>query len=298
MNTLTAVILTYNEDIHLERCLSSVIDIVDEVIIVDSYSSDRTLDIATDFKVKVYQNEFVNQANQINWILEQNVIKTDFVLRLDADEVIDLDLSLWISNNIKSLDNTVTGIYLNRYITFLDKMMLYGGMSTYWTLRIWRSGYGRCEQRWMDEHILLLSGRAIKASGKLIDYNLNTLGWWSHKHVDYSTREAIEILLKESIDNKKQIKADFFGSNSERIRYLKSVYNKLPLFTRPFLYFIYRYICKAGFLDGKEGFLWCLLQGFWYRMLVDAKVFEIKKIAKKENKTISLIVKEKYGYEI
>lgn len=297
--TITAIILTYNEEKHIKRCIESLIPFVDKICILDSFSTDKTLEIASKYQnVEFKKNKFLNYSIQFNTALDVFDIKSDWVLRIDADEIIDYQCSSWLKRELANIQLSVNGIYLNRYMTFLGKTMTYGGMSSYWALRIWRNGYGRCEQRWMDEHILLSSGDTINASGKLIDDNLNNLSWWSHKHVDYSTREAIDILLKESIDNKPQIKADFFGSSSERIRYLKSIYNTIPLFVRPFFYFIYRYVFKAGFLDGKEGFLWCLLQGFWYRMLVDAKVFEIKKIAKKENKTISSIVKEKYGYEI
>ncbi|WP_188007795.1 glycosyltransferase family 2 protein [Photobacterium damselae] len=296
--TITAIILTYNEEKHIRRCIESLIPLVDEILILDSYSNDKTLDIASEYDlIEIKQNKFLNYATQFNKALDIFDIKSDWVMRIDADEYIDSACSSFLKDNILTLSNDINGIYLNRYMTFLGRLMLHGGMDSYWMLRMWRNGYGRCEQRWMDEHILLSSGNTVKATGKLVDDNLNTLSWWAHKHVDYSTREAIDILLKEK-NSSKQLKADFFGSKSEKIRFLKNSYNKLPLFIRPFFYFIYRYFIKMGFRDGKEGFLWCVFQGFWYRMMVDAKVFEIKKFAKLENKSISVVIKEKYGYEI
>ncbi|WP_050933319.1 glycosyltransferase family 2 protein, partial [Vibrio harveyi] len=259
---ITAVILTYNEEKHIKRCIESLIPVVDKICILDSFSTDKTLEIASKYQIVEFKkNSFLNYATQFNTALDVFDIETDWVFRIDADETIDSQCSNWLKFELQNVQQSITGIYLNRYMTFLGKTMTYGGMSTYWALRIWRNGYGRCEQRWMDEHILLSTGDTIYAPGKLIDDNLNNLSWWSHKHVDYSTREAIDILLKESLDNKLQIRSDFFGSSSERIRYLKSIYNAVPLFVRPFLYFFYRYILKAGFLDGREGFLWCLLQG-------------------------------------
>ncbi|MHA6604789.1 glycosyltransferase family 2 protein [Photobacterium damselae] len=296
--TISAVILTFNEEKHIRRCIESLIPLVDKICILDSHSNDRTLDIASEYDfVEIKKNKFLNYATQFNKALDIFDIKSDWVMRIDADEYIDSESSSFLRDNISTLSNDINGIYLNRYMTFLGRLMVHGGMDSYWMLRIWRNGYGRCEQRWMDEHILLSSGNTVKAAGKLVDDNLNTLSWWSHKHVDYSTREAIDILLKEK-DSSQQLKADFFGSKSEKIRFLKNSYNKLPLFIRPFFYFIYRYFIKMGFRDGKEGFLWCIFQGFWYRMMVDAKVFEIKKFAKLENKSISVVIKEKYGYEI
>lgn len=296
--SISVVILTYNEEIHIRRCIESLLPIVSHIYVLDSYSSDKTLEIISEYQmVEFKQHKFINYATQFNTALDIFDIQSDWIMRIDADEYIDSECSSFLRDNISTLSNDINGIYLNRYMTFLGRLMVHGGMNSYWMLRIWRNGYGRCEQRWMDEHILLSSGNTVKAAGKLVDDNLNTLSWWSHKHVDYSTREAIDILLKEK-DSSKQLKADFFGSKSEKIRFLKNSYNKLPLFIRPFFYFIYRYFIKMGFRDGKEGFLWCIFQGFWYRMMVDAKVFEIKKFAKLENKSISVVIKEKYGYEI
>ncbi|ELI6450158.1 glycosyltransferase family 2 protein [Photobacterium damselae] len=295
---ISVIILTYNEEKHIRRCIESIIPFANKIFILDSFSTDRTLDIVSEYDcIEIKQNKFINHAIQFNTALDVFAIESNWIMRIDADEYIDSECSSFLKDNISTLSNGINGIYINRYMTFLGRLMLHGGMDSYWMLRIWRNGYGRCEQRWMDEHILLSSGNTVKATGKLVDDNLNTLSWWSHKHVDYSTREAIDILLKER-DSSKQLKADFFGSKSEKIRFLKNSYNKLPLFIRPFFYFIYRYFIKMGFRDGKEGFLWCVFQGFWYRMMVDAKVFEIKKFAKIENKSISVVIKEKYGYEI
>lgn len=295
--SLSAVILTYNEAKHIDRCIKSIQGVVENIYVLDSFSSDDTLELLSKHpNVHVKQNKFINYATQFNLAIELFDIKSEWILRIDADEILDPVCTNWISLNLPHISKDINGIHLNRFMTFMGRLMLHGGMSSYWALRIWRNGFGRCEQRWMDEHILLSEGNTVKSDGKLIDDNLNTLSWWAHKHVDYSTREAIDILLKES--SNAQIKASFFGNNAERLRFLKGIYNKTPLFLRPFAYFIYRYIIKVGLLDGAEGFLWCVFQGFWYRMMVDAKVYEIKKYATLESKTISEVVKEKYGYEI
>ncbi|HGS4779803.1 TPA: glycosyltransferase family 2 protein [Vibrio cholerae] len=296
--TISAIILTYNEEKHIRRCIESLRPFVDQVYIMDSYSTDNTLDILGEYHfIQIKQQKFVNHATQFNTALRVFNITTDWVIRIDADEYIDKKLANWISSNLGSLDSATTGVYVNRYMTFMGRLLEYGGMSSYWMLRIWRNGVGQCEQRWMDEHIVLSHGNTAKAEGRLIDDNLNTLSWWSHKHVDYSTREAIDVLLKDKSDYS-QIKPSFFGVKAERTRYLKQKYNRLPLFIRPFFYFIHRYFFQLGLRDGKEGFLWCILQGFWYRTMVDAKVYELKKTAINEQKSLAEVVKEKYGYEI
>ncbi|MGK0271162.1 MAG: glycosyltransferase involved in cell wall biosynthesis [Cocleimonas sp.] len=297
-NKVSAVILTFNEELHIKRCIDSLLGVVDHIYVMDSFSTDSTLDILSKYNnVSIKKNKFINHSTQFNHALDAFDIHSDWVMRIDADEFIDGELVDFLNNNITNLPSSTTGIFFNRHMTFMGKHLRYGGMSSYWMLRLWRNGLGRCEQTWMDEHIILSSGDSLRANGKLIDDNLNTLSWWAHKHVDYSTREAIDIIQRELSQQNNTIESNFFGPKSERIRFLKDLYNKTPLFTRPFVYFFYRYIVRGGFLDGKQGFLWCVFQGFWYRMMVDAKVFELSSIVG-ENMTIQEAIKLKYGYEI
>ena len=130
----------------------------------------------------------------------------------------------------------------------------------------------------MDEHLVVYSGKTIAIDGDQTDENLNDLNWWSHKHVNYASREAINMLLmKYNLQNKNVgVQPKFFGTGTERKRWLKIKYVKTPLFIRPFINFFIRYILKGGFLDGKRGLIWHFLQGFWYWMLVDCKIFELK----------------------
>lgn len=295
---ISAVILTFNEEMHIQRCIESLLDVVDHIYVMDSFSTDSTLDILSEYKnITVKKNKFINHAIQFNHALDEFDISTDWVMRVDADEYVDADLANFLNHDIVSISSSTTGVFFNRHMTFMGKLLSHGGMSSYWMLRLWRNGYGRCEQTWMDEHIILSSGDTLKANGKLIDDNLNTLSWWAHKHVDYSTREAIDIIQRELNQQNNTIEAKPLGSKSERIRFLKNLYSKTPLFVRPFIYFIYRYFIRVGFLDGKQGFLWCVFQGFWYRMMVDAKVFELKSLVHK-GLDIKAVIKLKYGYEI
>ncbi|MFH4484126.1 glycosyltransferase family 2 protein [Vibrio diabolicus] len=294
---VSAIILTYNEELHIKRCIESIIDSVDHVFVMDSYSNDDTLKILRSYKnVTVAQNEFKNQAQQLNYAIDYFDITSDWVFRIDADEYIDNEFSCFLKEELPLVKNDVNGVYINRKITFLGKTLKYGGMSTYWNLRLWRHGFGYCEQRWMDEHIVLSSGRSIKAKGVLYDHNLNNLSWWAHKHVEYSTREALDIIQKDLDGKQSGVKPSLIGSKTERTRFFKLLYNNTPLFVRPFIYFILRFFLQAGFMDGKQGFIWCFLQGFWYRFMVDSKIYEIKK--ESTHNDIRSVIKKMYNYEI
>jgi hypothetical protein len=164
-------------------------------------------------------------------------------------------------------------------------------------LRLFRFGKGRSELRWMDEHIQIESGIIKDLNVRFADNNLNNIGWWTTKHNGYSIREAIDLLDVEYnlLGNNHQTNLD---EQAIKKRNLKLKYAKSPLFLRAFIYFAYRYFFKLGFLDGKEGFLWNFLQGWWYRTLVDAKVFEIKKQCGTDTEKIKQYIKQNYNIEL
>lgn len=276
---LTVIILTFNEEIHIKRCLDRICPFVKEVFIIDCYSTDKTLEIAKGYEnVTILQNKWVNYATQFNWALEHAPIKTVWTLRLDADEYLCENLLEELKEKLDKEPEEVTGI------SFLLRRVWMGrtirrGLPPIRQMRLFRTGKARCEVRQMDEHIELLEGYSVDYNGEWADDNLNDLSWWTKKHVGYAIREAVDLLDIEydlsgvaNNDEQKQITDD---ARAKRMR--KHKYVKQPLFWRSFAYFLYRYFFKLGFLEGKEGFLWHFLQGWWYRTLCDAKVFEIKK---------------------
>ncbi|MDW8002921.1 MAG: glycosyltransferase family 2 protein [Deltaproteobacteria bacterium] len=296
---ISVIILTYNEEVNLEDCLKSVHDWVEDIFIVDSYSTDKTVEIAKRYTDKIYYHPFENYAKQFNWALENLPIKTEWVMRLDADERATFDLQKELSKVLFSVDKEVTGIFVKRKVFFMERWIKHGTYYPVWLLRVWRHHSGRCEQRWMDEHIKLIRGRPIFVNGDIEEHNRKTLHWWIDKHNSYATREAIDILnLKYAFFTSDDIQPNFFGSQPERKRWLKEKYARLPLFIRPLFYFVYRYFLKLGFLDGIEGLIWHFLQGFWYRFLVDAKIYEIEKKAKKEGKTVPEVIRQLYNINL
>jgi len=300
MKNLSIVILTYNEELNIKKCLIEAKKLTLNIIIVDSYSTDRTLEICKEYGCDIYQNKFINQAIQLNWALESIEFKTEWILRLDSDEYFLTELIEEMKNRLDTLDESITGIFFRRRVYFMDKWIRYGGYYPTLILRAWRNKKAICEERWMDEHMRLLKGKSITFENDFVDDNKKNLHWWISKHNNYATREAIEQLnSKYGFLDYKPLKADIFGSQEQKKKWLKEkVYNSLPLGIKPFIYFFYRYIVKGGFLDGFRGFLFHILQGFWYRFLVDAKVYEIEKKAKDNGKSIKKVIEDEYGMKL
>lgn len=277
-NSIAVVILTFNEEIHIERCIRSAQQVTDKIVVVDSYSTDDTCAIAQRMGAVVYQHAFENHARQFNWAIENCDIQAQWIWRLDADEYIEPALASKALQAIAHIAEDVNGIYVNRKIVFMGQPLLHGGWYPAPQIKIIRKGFGGSEDKWMDEHLVIFSGTTVSIDADQTDENLNDLTWWSHKHVNYASREAINTLLIEYGLRKQEneVQPKFWGTNAERKRWLKMKYAKTPLFVRPFINFFIRYILKAGFLDGKCGFIWHFMQGYWYRMLVDCKIFELK----------------------
>lgn len=295
---ITAIILTYNEELHIRRCLDRIASIVSEVVIVDCYSTDRTLDIAKEYSnVSILQNKWINYATQFNWALEHADINTKWVLRLDADEYLTQELIDELQEKLPSLDDKYTGIVVPLQRVFLGRNINHGIAKGIKMLRFFQNGKAKSEIRMMDEHIELLEGESIEFKFPFADDNMNDLSWWSQKHVGYAIREAVDLLEIEyniSGNNNASSVSKIDGQALSK-RKKKEKYAHQPLFWRSFVYFIYRYIFKLGFLDGKEGFLWDFLQGWWYRTLVDAKVYECKKACGDNPEAIKKYIAEHWG---
>lgn len=287
MLDLSVIILTGNEELHIKRCLDIICPVAKDVFVIDCFSKDRTVEIAQTYaNVQVLQHEWpaTKYAGQFNWALENAPVTTEWVMRLDADEYPMPDLVEEMQQKIPLLGDDITGIVLKRRHIFLGKWMK-GGIYPVKLLRIFRYGKAKCEQRLMDEHIQLLEGKSVEFDYDFCDDNLHDVSWFCHKHVDYATREAVDMLDIElnlagfaATDSYKKISAQAEGKREK-----KHAYAKKPLFWRSFAYFIYRYILRGGFLDGKEGFLFAFIQGWWYRTLVDAKILEARKWMKANN---------------
>lgn len=296
---VSVIILTHNEEKNIEACLKSLEGWVENILIVDSYSDDRTLEIASRYTDKIFQHTFENQARQLNWTLKNVPINTEWVMRMDADERVMPALRDELLDKLHKLDSDISGLYVKRRVYFMGRWIKHGGYYPTWLLRIWRKDKAYSEERWMDEHMKVVEGKVSFLESDIIDENRKDLHWWIGKHNSYASREAIDILnLKDGFLYYDTIPPKLFGTQEQRKRWIKEkIYANMPLFVRPFLYFIYRYIIKLGLLDGREGLIWHFLQGFWYRFLVDAKIYEIQKRANSEGKSEREVISEIYGIE-
>lgn len=291
--SLTVLILTYNEERHIRRCIESVDGFATNIVVVDSGSSDATVEIAQSLGAKVLYNSWVNYSTQLNWGLEQLPSGSDWVMRLDADETVSSDLSQEILEELPNLRCDIDGVYVSRWMNFLGSRMRWGGVFPIRVLRLFRFKSGRCENRWMDEHILV-DGLTAEFKGEIIDDNLNSLSWWTEKHNHYASREVVDLLNLEFNFLPYDTVACIGSSQQAGVkRWIKeNIYARLPGGLRALMYFLYRYVFRLGFIDGRAGAAFHVLQGFWYRYLVDMKLREVKAYMQKHNVNAATAIRD------
>jgi len=281
--SIAVVILTFNESVHLPRALDHVRNFAREIFVIDSSSTDNTVELARAGGAQVLVHPFQNYARQFQWALENAPITADWVMRLDADEIIEADLAEEIKTKLPSLPSDITGINLNRKTIFQGRFLRHGGRYPLTLLRIWRRGKARIEDRWMDEHMYLSEGRTVTFTGGFADHNLYDLTYFTAKHNGYASREALDVLNQRLhlFEPQVALTAEATANQAKIKRFLKeSVYNRLPFEISALFYFLFRYVIQLGFLDGREGLTYHILQGFWYRFLVGAKLRELELAAK------------------
>ena len=272
MSTIAAIILTKNEEKDLPACLESLRGVADETYVIDSGSTDRTIQIARTFGATVLEHEFVNHAAQLNWALGVIETRAEWLFRIDADERVSERLAESLRRRLPRFGPEVSGVEVACRIRFLGRQLRWGDTYPVWLLRLWRRGKGRCEDTWMDEHMLLDGGKTVRVQGDLIHEIPKSLSEWTRKHDWYADRECRDILAHS-------VNATRLHGQARLKRILKQqVYLRLPLFYRAFFYWFYRYFLRLGFLDGKEGLIYHFLQAFWYRFLVDAKLYELQRV--------------------
>lgn len=295
---ITAIILTYNEKRNLKDCLISLKGFVNQIIIVDSFSTDNTIEIAREYEAEIFQNKWKNYSNQFNWALNLPSIRNEWILRIDADE-------RWTDKGFEKLADLLSsdcnGIYVRMKIFFMGRPLLYGGMYKNLFLRVFKKQHAFLEDRWMDEHIVV-SGKSVVTEIDVIESNYDrqqNIGLWITKHNNYSTREAVDFLIEKHKLLKQDTIADIKGNKLTRKRWIKEkIYFKMPYFLRPFLYFFYRYIVLLGFLDGYTGFIFHYLHAFWYRFLCDVKAYQIEQLSRKSGMSIAECLHEHYDIKI
>jgi glycosyltransferase involved in cell wall biosynthesis len=272
MTSLAAIVLTQDEQANLPACLRSLQQLKCRILVVDSGSTDRTIEIAQEMGATVIEHGFETYAAQRNWAQEHLPWPSDWILHLDADERLTPELVGEINVTIQAAPPEVAGFLLRKRTVFMGRWIRHGGHYPSYHLRLYRHGTGRCERRLYDQHFLV-DGKVNKLHYDYIDVLTADLTTWTARHARWATLEAQEVMRKSTGPD--QVRPSFLGSPIERRRWLRNgPYNHAPLFLRAFLYWLYRYVFRYGFLDGPEGVIFHFLQGFWFRFLVDAKIYE------------------------
>lgn len=269
--SISAIILTFNSELTIRKTLECAQQVSDDIHVVDSFSTDKTLQIAESFGARIVQHAFVHYGDQRNWTIDNLVFKHEWQLHLDADEFLSPELIAAIEKLKTAPSKDIDGYYIPRLTRFMGRDIRHGGHYPIWHLRLFRTGAGRCESRKYDQHFILI-GNAERIHAPMIDDNRMSLKEWTDRHNRWSEAEVQEILhpTGEGV-----IQGKLRGDTPMQIkRGLRGLFLRLPLFTRSFLFFSYRYLLRLGFLDGKPGLIYNFLQTFWYRFLIDAKLYE------------------------
>lgn len=275
---ISVIILTYNEEVNIEACLRSVYDWAGEVFVVDSGSTDRTLEIARRYMDKIFHHPFENYSRQRNWAQQNLPLAYEWVFHIDADERVTPELvqslrKFFVSDAYESVD----GLLVSRRTVFLGRPILHGGHYPVYHLRVFRRYKGYCEDRLYDQHFVV-NGATRRISGDLTNVITSDLAVWVSCHARWGALEAQEQIRETQSTRSNRVEGRPTGTPIERRRWLRSsVYGRAPLFLRAFAYFLYRYILRLGFLDGTEGLIFHFLQGCWYRFYVDAQIWEAKR---------------------
>lgn len=273
MADITAIILTLNEEKNIGDCIRSIQPIVKRIVVVDSFSTDKTVEIAKELGAEVLTHEFVNQAQQFIYAQNTLDIQTKWVFRIDADERLTEKSAAELEGlTQKHADDEVNGIVVRFEVSFMGKSLRHGGIYPFKKLLVFKKGTAHMEKRNMDEHIVLDIGESVEMKNDCLHQDFKSLYEWIDKHNKYSNREVLDYF-----DSEKAQESSTLNKSARFKRRVKfKFYYKLPMGLRARLYYWYRYYFKLGFLDGREGKIFAFLQAYWYRFLVDAKIYEQK----------------------
>lgn len=278
---LTVVVLTFNEERNLNACLQSVAGWARDIFVIDSGSTDHTLEIAEQHQATIYCHAFETHAKQWLWALKNLPIQTDWVLALDADQRVTAELRADIGSFFQKQNESpiaVDGCYVRRRQIFRGKWIKHGGYYPKYLLKLFRKDAVQIDEGDLVDHHFRVSGQVLKLNSDIIEDNQNEadISVWIAKHNRYAVLQAQEEIRLRLGEYQPSITKYWGGTPDQRVLWLKGLWRKMPLYSRPLFYFLYRYFLRFGFLDGKQGFIFHFLQAYWYRLLVDIKIDEIR----------------------
>ena len=270
MDKLVAVILTFNSQKIITETVNQALKLTKSIFIVDSFSTDKTLEIVKDLGCEIISRKFDNYADQRNWAIGHLSEKFEWQIHLDSDEILDDKAIASIKDALEDSDNSAYLIRRKHY--FMGSPLHFSGINA-WHLRIFKSGTVICEDRLYDQHFIG-DVKTKKLKGFMHDKNDLIISEWISRHNRWSDLEVEELSKRDSLSNLNQLRPKIFGDSRERTRFLKHIYYRLPPLFRAVSYFFYRYFLRLAFLDGRAGFYFTFFQALWFRILIDLKLSE------------------------
>lgn len=277
---ITALVTTRDEELNLERTLAAAREVVDEIIVLDSESGDGTRAIAARWADRVETLAY-DHSRIIPWIfqwaLDHLELRHEWILLLEADQAITPPLAAELRELFASGEIREAGFYVPRVQIFRSRRIRFGGYGRKRLLKLFRRGRGRLDPKEQDTRVYV-DGDVGSLSQPLEEWNRkeDRILFYLEKHLRYADAFAREELARRrGLDF--QGRARLFGTPDERVLWQKRLWYRLPLYVRPFLYFFYRYVVRLGVLDGWNGFVFHFLQAFWFRLVVDLRLAELRR---------------------
>ena len=273
----TAIILTRDEERNIETCIRRLKGFAARIVVVDSGSTDRTLDIARELGADIFVHEpYVDYGAQFNWAIEHTGIDTEWIMRVDADEYWTPELCAEVEALVRQhAHDDVNGILTESIFFFMGRRILHGERKRR-KIVVFRRNHGYIEKRRRDQHTIVEDGRVIEAKHRFEHNDFKDLDSWIRKMDTYATREVDDYFTDREKYRKGTVNLDGVAdaSLSGRRKLKFRLYYRMPKFFRCWLLFIYIYIFRLGFLDGREGYVYNYMFHRWYRSPVDAKILE------------------------
>jgi len=271
---VSVLIFTFNEAVNLPACLESV-SWCDDVIVIDSFSTDKTEKVCAEYNARFIQHEFSSMAQQRNWALEEVDIKNEWVLILDADERVTDEVRVELCDIARNAHGNVGAYRIRRRFYMWGRWLKYSSLYPTWIVRFFHKDRVRYVDRGHGE-TEIVKGEIGNLNNDLLDENLKGIEEWYARQNRYSTEEAF-YELDLSFPEKKLL-ASLFGGGDERRAALKYMSAQIPF--RGLVYFLYSYIWRKGFLDGRDGFIFCLMRS-QYQSMVAIKKYDSRRSLKR-----------------
>lgn len=284
MIPVSVILTTRNEEANLECTLDAIAGFVDEIFVIDSESADATVDIARRHGAQVANLPY-EHGRIIPWIyqwgLDNLPLRNEWVLILEADQRPDEALKRSLQQLFARREIDECGFYVRRRQVFRGRHLRFGGYGSKWMLKLFRKGAGELDPKEQDTRVYVRE-RTAKLEGNLMEENAKEeqILFYLEKHLRYADAFAREELARRRRGIEWRLKPRLMGTPDERTLWLKSAYYRMPLYVRPFFYFLYRYFILLGFLDGKQGFVFHFFQAFWFRLVIDIRLEEMMRVSR------------------